>query len=101
MTDRISELEARIAADTAELERLKAEPDYERYRHWANAFTRDYWGLPMSRYDRLITSLLAARNHDPDVVALVEWARREAGGIEIRTQEENQVLAPFAAIKGD
>lgn len=112
MTDRISELEARIAADTAELERLKAEPDWERYRgmlaamyaSWGsiyvvgNRHASDPDAFEREDYDN-IRALLAARNHDPDVVALVQWARGK------RTVMDDlltaKLFAPFAAIKGD
>lgn len=109
--NRISELEARIAADTAELERLKAEPDWERYRGMVTEFKR--WSDNLMLTDKgIVNALLAARNHDPDVVALVEALRAYqidphvrpiSGSLRLRA---DKALAPFAAIplaaiKGD
>lgn len=112
MTDRISELEARIAernaaneVDSAELERLKAEPDWERYRGMVGAFISNSAGALGRRLSdankQTIRAILAARNHDPDVVALVQWARNAmVDGAQDRNRRD-AFLAPFAAIKGD
>lgn len=176
--DRISELEARIAADTAELERLKAETDLERYgltassacpicgrdkphRHHGGDVLVRHPGIIRARLEKFVSTALdtdfyvgadmfwleqagyhdkglqnewsrvsklraswspygalacdlrallachdkalAARNHDPDVVALVEWARsaHEAYSNTTGWATLDRALAPFAAIKGD
>lgn len=104
--DRISELEARTAADTTELKRLKAERDYERYRMPLEVLFTDPGrssDMPLHGSDRLrIGTYLAARNHDPDVVALVEYVRDSRINMTWRDEEKaDELLAPFAAIKDE
>jgi hypothetical protein len=94
---RISELEARIAADTAELARRKAEMDWERYRPVLKVLIDG--GLYLMTDNDRIERYLAARNHDPDVVALVQWARGLIGS-EMMLFRRDAIIAPFAAIVG-
>ena len=115
--DRISELEARIAwrkeqrdeqdrliaSDTAELERLKAEPDWERYRGMLERWRGHQAGRPLDDIDKDdVRALLAARNYDPDVMALVEWVLDNTDRADYPEGSYlSELLAPFAAIKGD
>jgi hypothetical protein len=77
-----------------------AEPDWERYRGMKDAYlgTTDPLPDPISPSGkRTIERLLAARNHDPDVAVMVQWARKKLTAMD----RDAALLAPFAAIKDE